>query len=112
MGLTLDLAQDSLRGLIVSIVRKRATLKPLVGLYMASPRIGNPDSPIKPIVIRPPPKPRQTKHPQKFVSQLLVWGLILTSLRNDMSFFLISKPLASLLVWGLIPTQGEYVENK
>ena len=51
-------AQDSLRGLIVSIVRKWATLKTLVGLYMASPRIGSPDNPIKPIVIRPPPKPR------------------------------------------------------
>ena len=79
-------ARSSLRGLIVSIVRKRATLKPLVGLYMASPQIGSLDSPIKPIIIRPSPKPRQTKHPQKIISQLLVWGLI--------------------------PTQGEYVENK
>ena len=31
-------AQDSPRGLIVSIVRSWATLKTLVGLYMASPR--------------------------------------------------------------------------
>ena len=62
-GPHVDLAQDSLRGLTVSIVRKRATLKTLVGLYMASPQIGSPDNPIKPIVIRPPPKPRQTKHP-------------------------------------------------
>ena len=90
-------AQDSPRGLIVSIVRSWATLKTLVGLYMASLQIGSPDSPIKPIVIRPPPKLKQTKLPQKFVSQLLVWGLILTNLRNYMSFFLIFKPLVSLL---------------
>ena len=89
-------AQDNPRGLIVSIVRSWATLKTLVGLYMASPQIGSPNNP-KPIVIKPPPKPRQTKLPQKFVSQLLVWGLIPTSLRNYMSFFLISKPLVSLL---------------
>ena len=97
MGLKLDLAQDSLRGLIVSIVRKWATLKTLVGLYMANSRIGSLDNLIKPIVIRPPPKPKHTKHPQKFVSQLLVWGLIPTSLRDYMSFFLISKPLVNLL---------------
>ncbi|RVW39497.1 hypothetical protein CK203_085970 [Vitis vinifera] len=66
--LLLDLvgqAQDSPRGLIVSIVRSWATLKTLVGPYMASPQIGSPNSPIKPTVIRPPPKPRQTKLPQK-----------------------------------------------
>ena len=108
VGLMLDLvglmlldlvgqAQDSPRGLIVSIVRSWVTLKTHAGFYMARSLIGSPDSPIKPIVIRPPPKPRETKHPQKFVSQLLVWGLILTSLRNYMSFFLISKPLVSLL---------------
>ena len=57
-GPHVDLAQDSLRGLTVSIVRKRATLKTLVGLYMASPQIGSPDSPIKPMVVMPPPKPR------------------------------------------------------
>nr|CAN74671.1 hypothetical protein VITISV_000271 [Vitis vinifera] len=64
--LLLDLvgqAQDSPRGLIVSIVRSWATLKTLVGPYMASPHIGSPDTPLKPIVIRPPPKPRQTKLP-------------------------------------------------
>ena len=43
-------------------------------LHGKPPQIGSPDSPIKLIVIRPPPKPRQTKLPQKFVSQLLVWG--------------------------------------
>ncbi|RVX09169.1 hypothetical protein CK203_013737 [Vitis vinifera] len=88
--LLLDLvgqAQDSPRGLIVSIVRSWATLKTLVGPYMANPQIGSLDSPIKPTVIRPPPKPRQTKLPQKFVSQLLVWGLIPTRLGNYMSFF-------------------------
>eukprot|EP00261_Vitis_vinifera_P034034 XP_019075277.1 PREDICTED: uncharacterized protein LOC100267868 isoform X5 [Vitis vinifera] len=63
---------------------------------MASPQIGSPDCP-KPIVIKPPPKLRVIKPRQKFVSQLLVWGLIPTSLRNYMSFFLISKPLVSLL---------------
>ena len=98
VGLILDQAQDSPRGLIVSIVRNWATLKTHAGFYMARSLIGSPDSPIKPIVIRPPPKPRETKHPQKFVSQLLVWGLILTSLRNYMSFFLISKPPVSLLL--------------
>ena len=97
LGLIMDQVQDSPRGLIVSIVRNWATLNTLVGLYMASLRIGSPDNPIKPILIRPPPKPRQTKHPQKFVSQLLVWGLIPTNLQNYMSFFLISKPLVSLL---------------
>ena len=66
--------------------------------WTASPQIGSPDSPIKPIIIKPPPKPRQTKHPQKIISELLVWGLIPTSLQNYMSFLLISKPLASLLL--------------
>ena len=40
--------------------------------WTASPQIGSPDSPIKPIIIKPPPKPRQTKHSQKFISQFLV----------------------------------------
>ena len=66
----------------MSIVRKWATLKKLVGLYMASPRIGSLNSLIKPIVIRPPLKLGQTKHSQKIINQLLVWGLIPTSLRN------------------------------
>ncbi|KAJ9675451.1 hypothetical protein PVL29_024395 [Vitis rotundifolia] len=43
-------AQDSPRGLIVSIVRSWATLKTLAGLYMASPQIGSPDNP-KPKII-------------------------------------------------------------
>ena len=77
--------------------KKMVTLKTFARLYMASLRIGSPDRQIKPIVIRPPPKPRQTKHPQKIISQLLVWGLISTNLRNYMSFFLISKSLVSLL---------------
>ena len=46
-------AQDSPRGLIVSIVRKQTTLKTLARLYMASLRIRSPNSPIKPIVIGP-----------------------------------------------------------
>ena len=61
-------AQDSPRGLIVSIVRSWATPKTLVGPYMANLQIGSPDNLIKPIVIKPPPKPRQTKLHQKFVS--------------------------------------------
>ena len=47
LGLILDQVLDSPRGLIVSIVRNWATLKTLAGLYMASPLIGSPDSPIK-----------------------------------------------------------------
>ncbi|RVW25308.1 putative mitochondrial protein [Vitis vinifera] len=43
--------------------KKLGHTKDTCGLYMASPRIGNPDSPIKPIVIRPHRNPdRQNTH--------------------------------------------------
>ena len=95
----------------MSIVRKRATLKTLTRLYMASPRIGSPDRPIKPIVSRPPLKPRQTKHSQKIISQLLVWGLIPTSLRNYEFFsnFQASGQSSTTLSSGSLAHKGTFL---
>ncbi|RVX03686.1 putative mitochondrial protein [Vitis vinifera] len=88
-------AQDSPRGLIVSIVRSWATLKTLVGPYMASPQIGSLDSPIKPTVIRPPPKPRQTKLLQKFSSTTLSSG----SLAKKGTFLTALSTMSQTIPW-------------
>ncbi|RVW59926.1 hypothetical protein CK203_086981 [Vitis vinifera] len=63
--------------------------------YMASPQIGSLDSPIKPTVIRPPPKPRQTKLLQKFSSTTLSSG----SLAKKGTFLTALSTMSQTIPW-------------